>query len=140
MALRLRRDRSPQWIEVGNGAALWCMPLTSVIVYSAIAAAGQLLVDLKQVGTAVTRLGGSIEGLPDLSDPNNAQGLYNSLLLISTAELVVNDWRNVLDEDGAPLEFDPTLIVHLFENAEVSRNFRARYFDQVEQVNSEGNG
>jgi len=139
MAIRLKLKREPEWIELGNGVALFCSPPTAIVTYTGRAQALALVVALKEGGEAVTKVGGRISGLPDLGDLEKSTALYNSLFTVSVAELAASDWRGVNDQDGAPLAFDEKLLAVLFQDGAISEAFRQNYFRPLNEVESEGN-
>jgi hypothetical protein len=140
MAIRLSLRRDPDWVDIGSGAALFCVPPTAFLVHAARAQATALIVELKSAGEAVTKAGGRIAGVPDLSVEQNAQGLFNALFTVSAAEIAVTDWRGVEGRRGEPLKFEPALLARLFESANVSDRFRANYFRPLDEVTDEGEG
>lgn len=140
MAIRLTRRRDPEWVALGRGAALFCAPATTMIVHAARARAQALFVELIEAGTVVTMAGGTIEGVPDLSDPSRARGAQDALFVVSLAELVTTDWRGILDDDDAPLTFDSAHLALLLSDHEVTDNFLTQYLHPLNQVVAEGNG
>ena len=139
MAIRLAPNRDPEWVDLGRGAALLCAPPTTIVTYAARARAAALIVSLKEAGTAVTKAGGQIEGLPDLADEDLGEGLYNALFMVSMAEIAASDWRGINDRDGKPLIFDAGLIASLFQDHETVAHFRSEYFRPIHEVEAEGN-
>jgi hypothetical protein len=140
MAIRLGLRRGPDWVEIGSGAALFCLPPTAILVHAARAQATALIVELKSAGEAVTKAGGRIAGVPDLSVEQNVQGLFNSLFSISAAEIAATDWRGIEERRGELLKFHPAHLARLFESADVSDRFRANYFRPLDEVTDEGEG
>ena len=138
MVVRLSLRRGPEWVDVGSGASLFCSPPTSFLVHAARAAANALIVELKASGETVTRAGGRIAGIPDLTDERNVEGLFNSLFTISAAEIAVMEWRGVETERGEPLNFDPKHLALLFQSADISDRFRRSYFRPLDEVTKEG--
>lgn len=87
----------------------------------------------------MTRVGGRIEGAPDVSTPEAAKGVHEGLFALSLAELAADDWKNVNDADGAAMAFDKTLLPLLFASAGVPDAFVRHYLHPLDQVEMEGN-
>ena len=137
--MRLKRQTAPGWVELHDGAALLCAPATTALVYAARAAATALLVDLIAAGEAVTKVGAHIEGMPDLGAPEQAEATRQSMFLISFAEMSAMDWRNVFDEDGQPIPFDPALLAQLLASPQAADAFTRNYLADRIEVATEAN-
>ncbi|MBN9304112.1 MAG: hypothetical protein BGO82_17205 [Devosia sp. 67-54] len=138
--LRLVYSREPRWIEIGGGAELCIEPATIYQVYAAQARAAALLSDLKDAGAAVSMVGGQVVNVPDLSEPEREQSTLEALFVISLGELLISDWRNVRSADGTDLDFDPALIVVLFEDETIAARFLREARGPLHEVDLEGNG
>jgi|EndMetStandDraft_2_1072991.scaffolds.fasta_scaffold02228_8 hypothetical protein len=132
-------DSEPQWVELGGGAAVLCVAATSQIVHVAKAMADAVMIDLAAGGSAVTRVGGRIEGVPDLSSESEIEGAREVLTVVSIAELIVRDWRGVLDADRKPLRFRPSLLALLLSDQKVFEAFSRQCLRPVHEVVAEGN-
>lgn len=140
MAITLGQDREGGWLELYNGAALMMKPATTAMVQLAQARADSLLAEITEAGMAVTKAGGHIVNLPDLSDDDAREGMRRALMVVSLAEIGTTDWRNILGPDGTALAFDPARLVELFTDPLVSGSFLARYlagvFAEIEAGNA----
>ncbi|MBI4921857.1 MAG: hypothetical protein HY834_08915 [Devosia nanyangense] len=139
MGIRLNRPTEPVWVDLGRGAAVLAEAPSTPTVYAARAAAQALFVELVEAGEAVTRAGGRITGLPDLTDPMQAKGQQDALFVVCLAEIVVSDWKGILSAEGTEVEFDPALLVFLFEDHAAADRFMGNYLHPLNQVVAEGN-
>jgi hypothetical protein len=139
MAIRLKVNPEPRWVDISSGAALHLAPPTSYLVAVARARADALFTDLLQSGEAVTRVGGRIEGTPDLGTPEAAKGVHEGLFALSLAELAADGWKNVNDDDGVPVPFNIALLPQLFASPGVPDAFVRHYLHPLDQVEMEGN-
>jgi hypothetical protein len=87
------------------------------VVYAARARAEALVVALAESGGAVTKAGGKISGVPDLSDPVERQGVWDAMFALSLAEMQIVDWQGIRDENGNALPFSAASIVHVMADA-----------------------
>ncbi len=141
MALILNQDavNAATWLPLPNGAALLCVPATSALLNAAEAMANGVMVDLAASNEAVTRVGGHIIGVPDLSNEAEVDGMRQTLVLVSLMELAARDWRGILDEDRTPLKFRPSLIALLLSDPGVCRAIERHYLKPLHEVVAEGN-
>jgi hypothetical protein len=137
--LKLYKPSAPRWVQLPAGAALLCSPVSTPLAYAARARADALLVELQSAGEAVTKAGGHIVDVPDLSTPEGLAGTRQSLFVVSLAELAATDWRGVGDDDGTPLKFDAGHMAGLMAHPGVADTFQADYLSPVYSVISEGN-
>jgi hypothetical protein len=138
MAIRLNPNPQPRWVELGNEVALFCLPPTSYLVSAARAQAQALLVDLIEAPEVVTKFGGRIVGVPDISTPERTKGVLDSLVTVCLAEIAATDWRNVNGADGEPLAFNSALIVELLSQADFASAFAEGYMRPIHEVDLEG--
>lgn len=139
MAIRLIQKTERDWVSIGHGARLLAEPANAMVVYAARAQAEEMLADLKASGEAVTRAGGRVEGLPDLTLPAELAAALQSLFVVALAEMVVTDWENVQDEDGSPLAFSTDLLVRLLAHPTAGEAFVTNYLHPLNQVVMAGN-
>lgn len=138
MAIRLNPDPQPRWVEVGSGVALFCLPPTSYLVGAARAQAQSHLIELIELPEVVTRVGGRLVGVPDMSTPERTKGVLDSLVTLCIAEMAATDWRNVNGADGKPLQFQPALIAELLSQADFASAFAENYMRPIHEVDTEG--
>lgn len=140
MELPAEGSGAPQrWLDLVDGVKVLALPVNSAISYAARARADALLVQAAEAGSAVTKLGGHITGLPDLADEVEQNGVWTMLYTISIAELTVTDWSGVT-EKTQPVAFRPALLSRLLAD---ERSIDAFTRQQMRRHNStvrEGNG
>lgn len=131
----------PSWVELFSGVAFYCAPATAQTVQIAKVRADAIMVDLAAGGEAVTRVGAHILGMPDLADDDAVEGTRQTLTIISVAEIVVSDWRNVFDDAKVkkPIPFQKALLARLLSDQRVFEAFSTKCLKSVHQVFEEGN-
>jgi hypothetical protein len=140
MGIRLKVDREPRWVEIGDGAALLVRPATTMLVYAARGKAAALMAQFKQAGEAITAVGGRIEDVPDISDDEREQSALQAMFIVALAEEAAEGWRGVLPEEGdTPLAFDASLLATLFADETRASKFVAEYLVSLHDVSAEGN-
>lgn len=127
VAITLGEDLPPGWLDLYNDAALYMKRADTFMVQMAQARADALLAELQDAGVAVTKAGGTIVNIPDITDEDAQEGFRRTLFIVSLAELGTEDWKNVLDGKGNPIPFDASLLARLFADPLVSGNFLGRY-------------
>jgi hypothetical protein len=141
MGLILKQPGKPKWVALHSGAALLCGPGTSLQFYAARSRAEALVIDLKAAGSAVTKAGGRIEGVPDLSSVEAVASVVETLLIVSLAELLVCDWRGIFDKaKGAAIPFQPAYLAQLLLDHTVAEKFREHCLTPLHEVSAEKNG
>lgn len=139
MAIRLQRNREPVWVDIGEGASVFCVPPTTVLVYAAREQAAANIAQLKEVGEAASMLGGHLDDMPDISDEIGESATRTAWFVISLAELAVTDWKHILSAEGTPLTFDRSLLAELFSEVNRADLFYRNYLHPLNQVVAEGN-
>ena len=139
MVLRLKRQREQVWVALPNGARLFCRPASMIVVFAARAQAEADLVALVQAGMVVTKAGGRVEGIAAPDDPIGMEAAHRSLFMVALAEQAATDWGGIADEDGAPLQFDASLLALLMQQPGVADMFQAGYLGSVNEATAEGN-
>jgi len=139
MGIRLKLAKEPGWVDLGDEAALLCRPPTTILVATARHRATEMIVELREVNEVVTRHGGVIQGLPDLSDEEHEQSAWEAMFIIALSELAAMDWKNILDAGGKPLAFDAAQLGTLLEDDKRAQRFRRNYLDPLRAVEAEGN-
>jgi hypothetical protein len=140
MRVDTRPAHEPVRIDLYDGAHVMSLPASAPAVYAARARAEALLVELAEGSEAITKAGGVVSGVPDLSDPIEKEGVYQALFSLSLAELLMTGWDGIADQDGKELDFRPEHIVHLMRNARASDRYIARVMKAYDEAVSEGNG
>lgn len=140
MAITLGRPKTDGWIQLYDGGALHVRPADTTIVQIAQARADSLIEELADAGVAVTKAGGTIVDLPDLSDDSSKEGVRRALFILSLAEIAVDDWRNILDENGHAIPFKAAQLATLFTDPLVSQAFLPRYLAGAYEEIEAGNG
>lgn len=117
MRISVQPSTTPVAIPLYDGGVVMSLPVSSPVVYAARARADALIVVLSESGEAVTRAGGHVLGVPDLSDPIERQGVWDAMFALSLAEMQITGWDGIVDEDGKDLPFKAGNIVHLMRDA-----------------------
>jgi hypothetical protein len=137
--LRLRTSSEPEWIALVDGAEVLVRPPTTFVVFAAQAKADTLYRQLQEGVDTITIAGGTIDGLPPMETPEQIQAVKETLFVLTLADAAIVDWRNINDDDGAPLAFDPKLLVHFVSHKDAAKAFLANYLHPLNQVVMEGN-
>lgn len=106
----------PKPVTLYDGGVVMSLPASSTSVYAARARADALLVKLVDGEVAVTKAGGVVTGVPDLTDPVERQGVWDALFALSLAEMLITGWEGIEDDDKAPLPYAPANVIHLMSD------------------------
>jgi hypothetical protein len=137
MAIRLSRRTEAEWIDLYAGAALLLDPATAALAALGRMRADELMVELAAAGEVVTKVGGSIHGIPDLSSEDAVAATRQTLTLLSMVEIAARDWRGVLDEGGEDLAFDASLLALLLSDETVTTIIGRKWLMPLHEVVSE---
>jgi predicted hotdog family 3-hydroxylacyl-ACP dehydratase len=88
----------------------------------------------------LVRVGATVTGLPDIADPNVADGEFSAALARELARYAVIGWEGVANADGTPAEPSAGNIAMAMQIDAVSRAFTALYLLSLEGLAAEGNG
>ncbi|HEV7278392.1 MAG TPA: hypothetical protein VGN80_19095 [Devosiaceae bacterium] len=138
MELLDTQKAEPRWLELYDGARVLAAPGGAAMVYAARARADALVVTLKEAGEAVTKAGGVVSGLPDLSDPADERGVWDAMFALSLGELAIVDWEGVTI-DRKPVAFKPELVTRLLGDTRAADLFIARQMARHNAAVREGN-
>lgn len=129
---------APRWLPLGDAAEVFAMPVNSAIIYAARARADAMLVQAIEAGQVVSKAGGHVTGLPDLTDEVEQNGVWSTLYCLALAELTVSDWRGVtVRKEAVPFRADG--LARLLSNAHAADAFVRQQVGRQNQVVAEGN-
>jgi hypothetical protein len=138
--IRLNFPTAPYWLELGSGIRLLVNPPTTVLMATARASARTQLEELRAAQQQLLSVGATVEGLPDLNDPNVVQGHLEALTTQAFARYAIADWQGVLEADGTPAPVTAANIAKLMNIGAVAQAFVALYLVSVHDLENEGNG
>ncbi|WP_297105143.1 hypothetical protein [uncultured Devosia sp.] len=130
--------KTPRWLDLADGVSVFALPVTTPISYAARSRADHMVVQAIEGGEAVSRAGGHVTGLPDLSDEVERNGVWTYFYLIGIAELTVSDWKGV-QERGADIPFDSAKLAAVIADPVVSNAFSQKQLQRHNRIAREGN-
>lgn len=134
MLLSLDLPTEPYWLkDLPQGVRVKVRPLDTAMMEAARARGMRKVLDLKAHVSAAEEAGGRVEGLPDLSDPDVAQGVAQSFYIAALAELGVVAW------EGVPEAFSKDAAAKLMRHSDIAAEFFAAYLAPVAVASAEGN-
>lgn len=140
--MRISKTETGQALPVRlyDGGVVMSLPASTPTVYAARARADALLVTLIEGGIAITKAGGTVSGVPDLSDPVEKQGVWDALFALSLAEILITGWEGIEDDEGQDLPFAPANIVHLMSDPRAADIYVGKVMARQRDGQAEGNG
>ncbi|WP_127142839.1 hypothetical protein [Pelagibacterium montanilacus] len=117
MRVATQKSAEARAIPLYDGGVVTSRPADAASVYAARARADALVAALSEAGHAVSRAGGEVQGVPDLSDAVERQGVWDAMFALSLAEMLITGWSGVVAENGEALEFRSDRVVHLMRDA-----------------------
>lgn len=100
--LRLNLAREPRWVTLPSGVEILVAPVTSLIM-------------------ALARSSDAYLALPETV----GRDVHYTVLASEVARLVIQDWRGVVDDEGAPMEVSETAVAALMDLNSVNAEFAA---------------
>ena len=126
-------------VRLPGNASLECLPVSTPIAYAARARADSLLAELVSAGEAVTKAGGRLHGVPDLSSEDGLSGARQALFVVSLAELAAVGWTGIGGDDGSELSFAASHMAQLMLHPGVAEAFQSQYLNSLHGLIAEGN-
>ena len=134
-----KQPPGPYWLDLLRGVRVQVRPLTTPLYeaarHNSVRRAQELLANMADMES----LGGSLEGMPDIRDPDQAVGVSQALFLQGLARAAIIRWEGVGDEDGNPLDPTPNLVDRFMLIHDQADAFYVRYCGSYEQREAEGN-
>jgi hypothetical protein len=136
----LDMPREPYSMKLPNGVGVKVKPLTTAIYEAAHVKARRAVLEILQNKKDIEDVGGTVEGLPNLEDPDEAQGYSQLIFAQALAESAIISWDGVLMPDRqtpAPVTTETVrdlMMVHAMAEA-----FVISYTATHERMISEGN-
>jgi hypothetical protein len=98
--LKLNIQTEPYWIELGLGVRVQVHPCNSPIFYAARAFMNKRLQDIGEEYRKRKEIGASLDGLPDVENPEIREALAEEYLARGLARSAIIDWEGILEADG----------------------------------------
>jgi len=137
--IRLDLPKEPYWMDMPHGVRLFVRPLTTAVYEAASARGRRLARQLCEEYAEVKAVGGSIEGLPDVSDPDAVAGLSQLIFVQALARSAVVAWEGVAAANGTRAPVTPGNVDALMLHHRVAEAFVVDYTRTLAELVSEGN-
>lgn len=138
MGLRISFDRSVRRVPLIGGAGLLMRPATSVEIGAAESAARVKIRAALEGAEVLIDLGIPVSRAADLEDQHYLLGLSRYIAGCALAQQLVTGWDGVVDETGAAIAFDASLIPKLLLEDTVLRAFEGAAYAVREAISIEG--
>jgi len=136
--IRLNLPKESYWLDLPDGVRVKVRPLTTSVYEAArYDAQNRVRKILEEMGE-VAAVGGSVEGIPDLTDEAQLQGFTHFLFVQSLARTAIERWEGVLEADGTPAPVKPGCIDELMSIHSMAENFILQYTAPYEALLREG--
>ena len=132
--------KEPYWLALPHGVRVKLRPLTTAIYESALAKARRSVADILKHKADLEDIGGTVDGVPDLSDPDAAAGFSQLVFAQALAVAAITGWEGVYLGDritAAPLT--PEHVSNLMLMHTMAEAFVVQYTRTHEALISEGN-
>lgn len=137
--IRLAQPTAPYWIDLGAGCRVKVRPPTTALMETARGAARRKLEELRGAAAEVAGAGASIDGMPDLSDPDVFNGEFASRLAETMARFAVVEWEGFLLPDMTPAPLTADNLAKAMRIDAIGRTFVGLYMTSIEDLAAEGN-
>lgn len=137
--IKLAIPREPFWLDLGAGVRFKVRPPTTALMETARAAVRRELEKLRKARDELVAVGATVTGMPNLADPNVADGEFSAALARELARYAVVAWEGVANDDGTPAEPSEANIAMAMQLDAVARTFTALYLLSLEGLAAEGN-
>ena len=131
--------KEPYWLELLEGVRLKVRPVTKVEQGAARAYAQRKRGELSESQDNVEAVGADVEGMPELTDPDEAQAIADLLYAQGLGRHIILEWEGILDEAGDHAEVTPEAIDELMRLPFIGDLFIKKVEEQLFQIFSEGN-
>ena len=138
--IKLGTAEDPYWLSLPHGVRVKVRPLTTPIYEAAQAKGRRMVGDLMNGLAGVEAVGGTVDGLPDLTDQDAATGVSQLVFVQALARLSILEWEGVGDEAGSPLPVSPVAVDKLMAMYPFGERFITLYAERHNRVVAEGNG
>lgn len=139
MGIRLNIPTEPYWLDLAHGVRVHVRPLSTAIYESARRGSWRRCEEILKERADIVEVGGRVDGLPDLTDPDARDGFAQLLFAQALACAAIFEWRGVGDAEGNAAEVTPAAIGELMMIHAMAEDFVIKYTRTHEQVIAEGN-
>lgn len=133
MLLSLDLPTEPYWLGLPRGVRVRVRPLDTAMLEAARARSHRKVRELLDHVAAIRETGGDVAGIPDLADPDELNGVAQSLYITALAEIGIVAW------DGVPEPFGKDAAAKLMRHSDIAADFFAKYLAPVAVASAEGN-
>ena len=129
----------PYWLDLVFGVRARVRPLTAIEYNTARARNITQLREILKERKEIEEMGGTVEGLPDISDEAAQQGYAQFLFAVALAQSGVVEIEGLGDADGQPVEeVTDDIIVRWMKVPTVADDFIQQYTAPLNEVMAEG--
>lgn len=138
--LRLAIPREPYWLDMGAGVRFRVRPPTTSLMETARASVRRELDVLSKARADLLKVGATVTGMADLSNPDVFDGEFAAMLARELARFALVEWDGVANEDGTAAPLTDENIAKAMSIDPLARSFIALYTTSLEGLVAEGNG
>jgi hypothetical protein len=137
--IRLSLPKEPYWLSLPHGVRVFVRPLTTPVYEAARTSGYRLAGELVKEHAEISMVGGTVEGLPDISDADAVSGLSQFLFTKALAVRAIMKWEGVVDNAGNPAEVTGQTVSDLMLIHDMAEAFLSEYTKIHAGLLSEGN-